>query len=200
MGSQFSQIAVKGGAGDSSALHRLLAVSENKKSGLILCKGFHAEFAGPGAALAPLVEQECVSIIAIGSPEIVEVVTHEDRQKAYSRRIQWLRWLQKITDHPDPLQRIERLFSGLEAFFGNQVLQSLPDEALALLIGVLPPTIATVRSQRASWSRELMNGEASADAPVVTVTPQNLEIFGAAAPFVLSARFLEQVYNLPYSA
>lgn len=129
-------------------VHQLLAVSEHKRSGLIICKAHHAEFAGPGAAVGTLVEQACVSVIAIGAPEIVSVVTHQQRQTAYSRRIQWMRWLQKITDHSDAIERAEKLFASFEEFFGAQALLGLSDEVLALLIGVLPTTIATVRSQR----------------------------------------------------
>lgn len=129
-------------------VHQLLAVSEHKRSGLIICKAHHAEFAGPGAAVGTLVEQACVSVIAIGAPEIVSVVTHQQRQTAYSRRIQWMRWLQKITDHSDAIERAEKLFASFEEFFGVQALMGLSDEVLASLIGVLPNTIATVRAQR----------------------------------------------------
>jgi hypothetical protein len=103
-------------------VHQLLAVSEHKRSGLIICKAHHAEFAGPGAAVGTLVEQACVSVIAIGAPEIVSVVTHQQRQTAYSRRIQWMRWLQKITDHSDAIERAEKLFASFEEFFGAQAL------------------------------------------------------------------------------
>jgi len=126
---------------------RLLAVSEHKKSGLILCKEFHAEFAGPGAAIALSVEEDYEAILALGSPELVEVVTPEERQKAYSRRIQWLRWLQKIAETAEPSVRAERLLSGFAAFFGSQVAVDLPDDLLATLVGVMPSTIAIAKLQ-----------------------------------------------------
>ncbi|NJP10739.1 MAG: hypothetical protein HC866_15725 [Leptolyngbyaceae cyanobacterium RU_5_1] len=125
---------------------RLLAVGETKRSGLILCKVHYAEFAGPGAVIGCPVEPTYSSVIAIGSPEIFEVVTHEQRQKAYSRRIQWVRWLHKIVAQPDPIQRAEKLFAGFEEFFGGEVLADIPDTVLALLAGVLPQTIASLRS------------------------------------------------------
>ena len=121
-------------------------ISEEKKSGLLLCKAHHAEFVGPGAAVGTFVEQECTAVIAIGSPEIVAVTTVEERQKAYSRRIQWLRWLEKIAKHPEPTQRAEKLFSNFQEFFGNHALTRLPDDVLGLLIGVLPATIAAARA------------------------------------------------------
>jgi hypothetical protein len=125
----------------------LLAISEQKKSGLILCKEFHAEFAGPGAAVSSLAEQSYQAVIAIGSPELLPVTTIESRRRAYGRRIQWGRWLHKIVEHPDPAMRAERLLAGFEEFFGRQVVISLPSEVLALLAGVFPSTIEQVRLQ-----------------------------------------------------
>ncbi|MBF2025392.1 MAG: hypothetical protein IGS48_01320 [Oscillatoriales cyanobacterium C42_A2020_001] len=112
-----------------------------------MCKTHYAEFAGPGAAICNPFEYEYGKIIAIGSPEIVEVATHEDRQKAYSRRIQWVRWLHKIVSEQDADHRAENLFAGFEEFFGGNILVGIPTDALALLAGVLPQTIANVRSQ-----------------------------------------------------
>lgn len=131
----------------------LLTVGEQKRSGLILCKEFHAEFAGPGAAVACSGEQSYQAVIAIGSPNLVPVQDWEARRKAYGLRIQWGRWLHKITDHPDPVSRVERLFAGLEGFFGRQVVMSLPTEVLALLVGVLPSTVEAVRRRQGHPSR-----------------------------------------------
>jgi hypothetical protein len=183
--------------------HPLLAISEHKRSGLILCKAYHAEFAGPGALVGAPLEQGYTAVITIGAPEIVEVHKHEERQKAYSRRIQWIRWLQKVTDHADPVQRAEKLLSGFEAFFDRQVVASLPDEALALLIGVLPQTIGIVRSQyrHPEFSDEANLGSTRAESTVLYFGPQKLPAFRLApAPFTISASFLESLYTLPYSA
>lgn len=124
-----------------------LAISEHKKSGLILCKDYHAEFAGPGAAVNCLVEPPYRAVIAIGSPELLPVFTLDERRRAYGRRIQWGRWLQKIVEHPEPAMRAEKLLTGFEEFFGRQVVVSLPSEVLALLAGVFPGTIEQVRAQ-----------------------------------------------------
>ncbi|MEB3293591.1 MAG: hypothetical protein VKJ24_10560 [Synechococcales bacterium] len=125
----------------------LLAISERRKSGLILCKAFHAEFVGPGAAINSSVEQPYQAIIAIGSPELVPAVSLEERRKAYGLRIQWGRWLYKIADQTDSVQRVEKLFAGFEGFFGRQVVMRLPSEVLAMLVGVLPSTIDQIRQR-----------------------------------------------------
>lgn len=182
--------------------NRLLAVSEQKKSGLILCKAYHAEFAGPGALVGAPIEQGCTQVIAIGSPEIVEVKTPEERQKAYGRRIQWIRWLQKITDHPDPVQRAEKLLSGFEAFFDHQIVASLPDDALGLLVGVLPSTIGAMRSQyRHPEYSEACETSAKTEVTVLYFAPHELQAVSlASTPFTVSANFLEALYKLPYPA
>lgn len=124
----------------------LLVVGERKKSGLILCKEFHAEFAGPGAALCSPAEQSYKAVIAIGSPDIVVAKSSGDRSRAYGLRIQWSRWLYRIADQENPIDRVEKLLAGLEEFFGRSVVMSLPSEVLALLVGVFPQTVEQVKS------------------------------------------------------
>lgn len=174
----------------------LLAVSERKRSGLIVCKPYHAEFAGPGAAVGTLIDHECIAIIAIGSPEIVEVSSHEERQRAYGRRIQWIRWLQKITDHSEPLQRVEKLFAGLEAFFGTKVLNSLSDDVLALLAGVLPQTIQVARSQY----RHVGADESETETSVIVLNPHSLQVFKSEYAASASNSHGKALYTFPRSA
>ena len=133
----------------------LLMVGERKKSGLILCKEFHAEFAGPGAALGSPVEQPYRAVIAIGSPDIETATSSHDRSRAYGLRIQWGRWLYTISDHEDPIVRVEKLVAGFEGFFGRAVVMSLPSEVMALLVGVLPSTVEQVK-QRYSGDRKTL--------------------------------------------
>jgi len=60
-----------------------------------------------------------------------------------------MRWLQKITEsEKNPIKRSEKLLFSLKEFFGPSIVWQLPDEALALLIGVLPRTMDTVRPQQ----------------------------------------------------
>jgi hypothetical protein len=125
----------------SAKSERLMAIRENKKSGLILCKEFHAEFAGPGAAISSPAEQPYRAIIAIGDPDLITLDSMDARQQAYGRRIQWSRWLYRIAEHPDPMIRVERLFAGFEGFFGRQVVMNIPVEVVALLVGVFPQTV-----------------------------------------------------------
>lgn len=128
-------------------------MGESKRSGLILCKPNHAEFVGPGSAICNPGEVRYTRIIAIGSPDLVEMTTYEQRQQAYSRRIQWVRWLHRIVSEPDGLQRAEKLFYGFEEFFGSDILAGIPNDVLALLAGVLPQTIVTLRSHHQTIER-----------------------------------------------
>jgi hypothetical protein len=166
--------------------HQLLAVSEHRKSGLILCQRFHAEFAGPGAAVFTSVEQPYTAVIAVGSPEVAPVMDYSDRQKAYSRRIQWIRWLEKIADSPQPTQRAEKLLYSFEAFFNTAILASLPDPVLALLAGVLPQTITSVRAQHRHMKPEDDFGPEPSRPSVCILNPHTLQPFEGGAPLSLA--------------
>ena len=141
-------------AADSDA--SLLMVGTRKKSGLILCNEFNAEFAGPGAALGSPIEQPYKAVIAIGSPDIETASSSHDRSRAYGLRIQWGRWLYTIADHEDPIVRVEKLVAGFEGFFGRAVVMSLPSEVMALLVGVLPTTVEQVKQRYSGDRRTLM--------------------------------------------
>ncbi|MDX2231241.1 MAG: hypothetical protein NW220_16510 [Leptolyngbyaceae cyanobacterium bins.349] len=188
----------------SFSTRRLLAVGENKRSGLILCKPHYAEFAGPGAAICSPFEANYAQIIAIGSPDIVEVVTYEGRQQAYGRRIQWVRWLHKIVSEVEPNQRAEKLFAGFEEFFGSEVLVGIPNEVLALLAGVLPHTIALLRSQH----QDIERGEGqncplsinSLDVRVITPDYPSGYADRLTAQFLTGTHFFNPLNPLPCSA
>lgn len=202
----------KGGSKPVSHCNPILAVSEQKKCGLILCKTYHADFAGPGAAVGSPVEQGYNVVIAIGSPELIPVETYEDRYKAYGRRIQWMRWLERITNYPDPSVRVEKLLAGFEAFFSRQVVIELPDEVLALLVGVLPQTVNAVRSQQygywythhkkqaSSWKQLPKQALVSRSHQELAGTATDYCFFDAASPYLSVYNFNQSVHPLPCSA
>jgi len=190
----------------------ILAVSEQKKCGLILCKTYHADFAGPGAAVGSPVEQGYNVVIAIGSPELIPVETFGDRYKAYGRRIQWMRWLEKITNYPDPTVRVEKLLAGFEAFFSRQVVIELPDEVLALLVGVLPQTVNTVRSQQygfwythhkkqaSSWKQLPKQALVSRLHPELVSSATDYCFSDSTTPYLSVYNFNQSIQQLPCSA
>lgn len=118
-----------------------LAISEGKKCGLIFCKAFHAEFAGPGSAVGDPMEQDAEQVIAVGCPSLLPIQSTAQLHLAYKHRLHWMRWLQRIVDYADPFLRVERLLTSFEAFFGLDVVVGLPDSVLAALVGVLPQTV-----------------------------------------------------------
>jgi len=180
----------------------LFAISEHKKSALILCKQYHAEFAGPGAAVNCAVEPAYRAVIAIGSPELIPTTTIEERRRAYGRRIQWGRWLQKILEHPDSMVRAEKLLAGFEEFFGRQVVTGLPNEVLALLAGVFPGTIEQVRSQHWRSSKvgamPFLHGSDQLKVTTLSLNPQEIP----AVPLLTTATVseIERTYAVLKSA
>ena len=124
---------------------KLLMVSTKRRNGLIIYKSFHAEFAGPGAAVGSYFDVDCTEILPVGDLSLVCPDSQEDRQKAYLIRRQWIRLTQQLTDNPQPLQRAQMILNQFENYFGATIVAQLPDDAFALLVGVLPQTIRTVR-------------------------------------------------------
>ncbi len=124
------------------------AVSAQRRNGLILCKAYHAEFAGPGAAVGRPCDYDCEFAIALGKKwKLVDVATGEEAQNAYRRRIQWMYWLKKIAEQKLPVQRAEALLSSFDAFFDAEAIAALPPAVLARLVGVFEGTMAQVHRQ-----------------------------------------------------
>ena len=125
--------------------NELLIVSPRRRNGLILFKRYHAEFAGPGAAVGGLIDRDCQRVLPVGNLSLISPESSEERQRAYLIRRQWVRLTIEITDNPTPLQRAQRILNQFEGFFESEIIAQLPDEALALLVGVLPDTIRKAR-------------------------------------------------------
>jgi hypothetical protein len=125
----------------------LLAVDSHRRGGLIIFKPFHAEFAGPGAAIGSVFDQDCESVLTIGDFTAEAPRSQEDRQKAYLIRRQWIRLIQQITDNPDAIERVRILLNQFNNYFDWTTVSGLSDESFALMIGVLPQTVNAVRAQ-----------------------------------------------------
>ncbi len=124
---------------------KLMIVNARKRNGLILYKEFHAEFAGPGSAVGGSFDMSCQRVLPVGNFSLLKPESDEDRQKAYLIRRQWIRLTQQLTDNPVPLQRAQMILNQFENYFGAETVAELPDEAFALLVGVLPQTIEMMR-------------------------------------------------------
>ena len=120
-------------------------VNSRRRNGLILFKRFHAEFAGPGAAVGSSFDLDCEQILPVGDLSLVTPKNHEERQKAYLIRRQWIRLTQQLTDNPSSTQRAQMILNQFENYFGAETVMKLPDDAFASMVGVLPQTIELVR-------------------------------------------------------
>ncbi|HBB30585.1 MAG TPA: hypothetical protein DC064_01710 [Cyanobacteria bacterium UBA9273] len=124
---------------------QLLIVNPRRKNGLILYKRYHAEFAGPGSAVGGLFDVDCQKVLPVGNLDLISAESSDERQRAYLIRRQWVRLTKQITDNPDPLQRAQKILEQFEGFFDTETIAQLPDDAFALLVGVLPHTVWKVR-------------------------------------------------------
>ena len=125
---------------------QLWVVNSRRRNGLIVLREFHAEFAGPGAAVGGDLDEDIVSVIPIGNLSLLEPDSHEAHQNAIKIRLQWIRLTQNFTDQPSPDDRARMILEQFKTYFDQDTVDQVPDEAFALLVGVLPQTIHRVRS------------------------------------------------------
>jgi len=137
----------KGSAEILKLLHsgQVMMVNARRRNGLILYKRYHAEFAGPGAAVGGLHDRDCEWALPVGNLSLLSPESHEERQKAYLIRRQWIRLTKKITENPVARQRVQTILSQFENYFDAETVAQMPDEAFALSVGVLPQTVTLVR-------------------------------------------------------
>ncbi len=141
---------------------KFLAVDSRRKNGLIICKQYHAEFAGPGAAVGGFFDRDCHAVIPVGDLNLTMPESYEERQKAYKIRIQWMRLTYQATTNEVPMQRARTILSQFEAYFDAAIVAQLSDETLAQLVGVLPRTIRLARPRQVSSYIDLTNSASSA--------------------------------------
>jgi hypothetical protein len=123
----------------------LMMINDRRAGGLILCKEYYAEFAGPGAAVGGLFDTDCTRLIPVGNLSLLTPQSHDDRQRAFKIRRQWIRLTQQFTDCPVPLQRAQMILNQFETYFGAKTAAQVPDDVFALLVGVLPHTVRLAR-------------------------------------------------------
>ncbi len=124
---------------------KLLVVNPRRKNGLIIYKKYHAEFAGPGAVAGSSFDLDVKLVIPVGNLSLITPKNSQERQRAYLIRRQWVRLTKQITDSPEPKQRAKMVINQFEHYFGSEIVCTIPDEAFARLVGVLPQTVAQMR-------------------------------------------------------
>ncbi|MFW6358610.1 MAG: hypothetical protein ACOC0N_05265 [Chroococcales cyanobacterium] len=124
---------------------QLYQIRAPRGSFAIICHRHHAEIAGPGAAVGGALDLDCHRLIPVGTVALAYPESREERQQARLMRQKWLKATQKLMDNPVPLKRAILLLRGLEKYCGSIALNSLSDEVLAQLIGVLPKTMTMAR-------------------------------------------------------
>ena len=126
---------------------KLWVVNSRRRNGLIVLREFHAEFAGPGAAVGgDLDSEDIIGVIPIGNLSLLSPDSHEAHQNAIKIRLQWIRLTQNFTDQPRPDDRARMILEQFKTYFDQATVDLVPDRAFALLVGVLPRTIRRVRS------------------------------------------------------
>lgn len=124
---------------------KLWIVNSRRRNGVVVYKRFHAEFAGPGAAVGGALDVGCDRITALGNLSLIEPKSYEEKQKAIRIRLQWVRLTQNFTDKPIPLERAQMILEQFKTYFDQSIVDSVPDEAFSMMVGVFPRTVQRAR-------------------------------------------------------
>ncbi|MEQ9232812.1 hypothetical protein [Coleofasciculus sp. E2-BRE-01] len=125
--------------------NQLSIVDPRRRNGLIIYKRYHAEFAGPGAAVGGIFDHDCRQVIPVGDMKLLTPESADERKRACLIRRQWAQLTIQITNHPTSAKRAQKILSQFEGFFDAETIAKIPDEAFALLVGVFPYTIQMIR-------------------------------------------------------
>ncbi|MEO0406499.1 MAG: hypothetical protein AAF289_04025 [Cyanobacteria bacterium P01_A01_bin.135] len=120
-------------------------IDSRRRSGLLLFKAYHSEFAGPGAAIGGYFDHDCEDVLPVGDLSVVEPSSHEERQKCYMIRRQWIRLTHQFTDCDVALDRAKKILNQFEGYFDRETIARIPDDAFAMMVGVLPHTVRLAR-------------------------------------------------------
>lgn len=124
---------------------RPLTINSRRRNGLILHKRFYTEFAGPGAAVGGGLDADCIDVIPLGNLSLLKPNSLEEQQMALRIRLQWVRLTQNFTDKPQALERARMILEQFKSYFDQDIVDQVPDDAFAMLVGVLPQTIQRAR-------------------------------------------------------
>ena len=122
-----------------------LVVNPRRRNGVILVKPYHAEFAGPGAFIGGEIDATVIFCYPVGNLSWLTSPGDNDLVKAYLIRRQWTVLLKQIVDNPIAIERAQVILNQLEHWFDAQTVATLPDQALAVLVGVITETVAIAR-------------------------------------------------------
>ncbi|HBB34327.1 MAG TPA: hypothetical protein DDZ80_13590 [Cyanobacteria bacterium UBA8803] len=131
---------------------QLLRVNGDRGNAIIICHRHHAELAGPGAVVGGPFDLDCNRVIPIGNISLVYPESRRDRQKGYVLRQRWILFTQHAMQSYVPLQRAKTMLILLHKYFDSEVIDQLPDEVIAQLVGVLPKTVEMLRQ---SWQPQV---------------------------------------------
>ena len=99
----------------------------------------------PGAIVGGQFDLDVTNVLSVGNISLVVPQDSQEKKRAYKMRRQWVRLTKQIIDNPNPPERAQVILNQFEHWFDMETVADLPDQAFALLVGVLPQTIRKVR-------------------------------------------------------
>ena len=153
---------------------QLLCLAHNHPAGLILQKPYYAEFIGPGSAIGGMFDLQCVTIHTLGKVELNVPETLDERQDAFQSRVEDIEQMQDICDQDLPVERAVAVLKMLSQHFHQEEIQTISNDVLAKLVGVLPSTMATAWQQLSQSSRNVPHANHQPSQEEAEFSPQEV--------------------------
>jgi hypothetical protein len=128
-----------------------LVINPRRRNGVILVKPYHAEFAGPGAFVGGDLDQDVTLCHPVGNLDWLTPPSPTEQIKSYLIRRQWTVLIKQIVDNPIAMERAQVILNQLENWFDDATVALLPDSAVATLVGVLPSTVRSARTNATAF-------------------------------------------------
>ncbi|MGC9503568.1 hypothetical protein [Baaleninema sp.] len=128
---------------------QILALTPDSKGGLILQKGFYADWIPPGALVGGYYDIDCSRVYVAGKIRFHAPESRQGRSKALQIRMGQISQLQEIIGDPSSFRRAYKILRHLSQWLSYRDMRQIPHELIAQLVGVNPSTV------KLFWNRYL---------------------------------------------
>ncbi|NEO28181.1 MAG: hypothetical protein F6K03_15205 [Kamptonema sp. SIO4C4] len=124
---------------------QIFYVKASPNNGVLILHPHYTEVVGPEAAVGGILDLDCARLIPLGKVALTYPESLQRKRDTFLNRRKWIVATKKAVNDPVPLRRAKIILVMMSRYFGYKRVQSLEDEVLASIVGVLPQTMAFAR-------------------------------------------------------
>ncbi|MEM9136138.1 MAG: SLBB domain-containing protein [Cyanobacteria bacterium P01_F01_bin.42] len=130
---------------------KILSIGGHVNAGVIIQKPLYADFVSHGSAIGGAFDLDCTAVYVLGTVQLSAPENCDDIGDAVHRRASDMELMRVLRRADSPLVRSIAMLRLLCSRFRGRQVQTVPQEVLAQLVGVVPDTLTE------AWQRILMS-------------------------------------------